>query len=115
VNKIIIYPEGDGIAVMRPVEAARGTVLVSAAVYSDPPEPPEPEPGMPPAPPSIPVLLTPEVTRPETDDEFVMRIALKDVPTGVPFRIITEADLPSDYTTRALWQADFTTHDGVGA
>ena len=107
-NKIVIYPEGDGIAIIRPIEAARGSVLVSEAVYS---VPPAPEPGMPPF---VPVPISPTVTRPETDDEFSMRIALKDVPTGVAFRIITDADLP-DHSTRALWQADFSTPDGVGA
>jgi hypothetical protein len=42
-------------------------------------------------------------------------IALKDVPTGKPFKIIDTADLP-DRSARALWQVDAALlTDGVGA
>ena len=44
----------------------------------------------------------------------IMAIALKDVPTGKPFKIVDEADLPSE--PQELWvvdEADLT--DGVGA
>jgi len=43
-------------------------------------------------------------------------IAAKDVPAGKPYRIVSEADIPSDRTFRAAWtvdDADLT--DGVGA
>ena len=43
----------------------------------------------------------------------IMAIALKDVPTGKPFKIVDEADLPSE--PQELWivdEADLT--DGVG-
>ena len=43
-------------------------------------------------------------------------IALKDVPAGMPFKIIDAADVPTDRTHRAGWTvdpADLT--DGVGA
>ena len=42
-------------------------------------------------------------------------IALKDVPAGVPFQIVDVADVPSDRTFRAAWEADITNPDGVGA
>lgn len=35
------------------------------------------------------------------------------VPEGVPYRIITEADLPEDKSQRNLWTADFTNPDGI--
>jgi hypothetical protein len=43
--------------------------------------------------------------------------ALKDVPTGVKYKILDEADLPSDYTFFNAWEYDFDKngHDGVGA
>lgn len=43
-------------------------------------------------------------------------IALKDVPTGLPFKIIDASDIPIDRTQRNLWtvdEADLT--DGIGA
>lgn len=43
-------------------------------------------------------------------------IATKDVPTGKPYKIIDEADLPADRSQRMAWtvdDADLT--DGVGA
>jgi len=43
-------------------------------------------------------------------------IALKDVPSGKPFKIVSEADIPSDRSYRNSWtvdEADLT--DGVGA
>ena len=42
--------------------------------------------------------------------------ALKDVPTGVKFKIMNVSDLPSDLTFRDAWEYDFTdSFDGVGA
>ena len=42
--------------------------------------------------------------------------AKKDVPTGVKYKIIDEADLPSDGTFFGAWEFDFSTDfDGVGA
>lgn len=46
----------------------------------------------------------------------VEQIAAKDVPTGLPYKIVDAADLPSDRSERDLWEvdeADLT--DGVGA
>lgn len=45
----------------------------------------------------------------------VEQIALKDVPPGVPYLIVDEADLPSDHKFQAAWEADFSQPHGVGA
>ena len=42
-------------------------------------------------------------------------IAAKDVPAGVPFRIVDVAYIPTDRTDRTAWEADFSTPDGHGA
>jgi len=43
--------------------------------------------------------------------------ALKDVPTGVKYKIIDVSDLPTDRDFRGAWEYDFDKngHDGVGA
>jgi len=42
--------------------------------------------------------------------------ALKDVPTGVKYKIIDASDLPTDRSFRIAWEFDFSTDfDGVGA
>lgn len=41
-------------------------------------------------------------------------IARKDVPAGLPFRIVDEVDIPSDRTFREAWEGDFTYPDGYG-
>ena len=42
--------------------------------------------------------------------------ALKDVPSGVKYKIIDASDLPSDREFRNAWEYDFTdSFDGVGA
>ncbi|MCA3380209.1 MAG: hypothetical protein ING08_08190 [Roseomonas sp.] len=41
-------------------------------------------------------------------------IARKDVPAGVPYRIINAADIPADRTFRGAWTADFGAPDGHG-
>lgn len=46
----------------------------------------------------------------------VEEIALKDVPTGVPFKIIDDSALPDDHTFFNAWTVDESTlTDGVGA
>ncbi|CAN7371751.1 hypothetical protein [Aminobacter ciceronei] len=44
----------------------------------------------------------------------IEEIARKDVPAGVPYRIIEATDVPDDRTERGLWSADFTNPDGHG-
>ena len=41
-------------------------------------------------------------------------ICVKDVPTGVPYRIIDSSELPADREFRDAWEADFTNPDGYG-
>lgn len=38
----------------------------------------------------------------------------KDIPNGVPYKIVSVDDLPSDRTFRNAWQADFSNPDGYG-
>ena len=42
------------------------------------------------------------------------QICVKDVPTGVPYRIIDSSELPADREFRNAWEADFTNPDGYG-
>lgn len=44
----------------------------------------------------------------------IEQIAKKDVPTDTPYKIIDVADVPTDRTFRAAWEADFKTYDVVG-
>ena len=56
-------------------------------------------------------VMTPADECPLTTEE----IALKDVPTGVPFRFLEHTDLPNNREFRNAWEADFSIFDGVGA
>jgi len=44
----------------------------------------------------------------------VQEVARKDVPAGLPFRIIATAEIPTDRSQRDLWTADFSQPDGYG-
>lgn len=48
-------------------------------------------------------------------ERTIEEIAAKDVPAGVPYKIIDTDTIPSDRTFRAAWEADITDPDGVGA
>jgi len=50
-------------------------------------------------------------------DLSVEETALKDVPTGVKYKIIDASDLPQERDFRNAWEYDFDKngHDGVGA
>jgi hypothetical protein len=52
--------------------------------------------------------------RPLSDAHSIQEIARKDVPFGVPYRIIDAALIPADRTYREAWTADFSAPDGVG-
>lgn len=54
------------------------------------------------------------ITPSDKSDLPVVEIARKDVPAGVPYRIVDEADIPSDRSQRDLWTADFSQPDGYG-
>ena len=50
-----------------------------------------------------------------TGDLSVEETALKDVPSGVKYKIIDVSDLPPDRDFRNAWEYDFSTDfDGVG-
>jgi hypothetical protein len=58
------------------------------------------------------ITPSPEALKRMTIDE----IALKDVPTGSPFAIVEDSEIPEDRTFRDAWIVDETTlTDGVGA
>lgn len=44
----------------------------------------------------------------------IQEIARKDVPFGVPYLIIDQAEIPQDRTYRGAWSADFSAPDGTG-
>lgn len=44
----------------------------------------------------------------------VEQIAKKDVPDGVPYLIIDESEVPSDFSFRDAWEADFSNPHGRG-
>ena len=55
---------------------------------------------------------TPEALELMTIDE----IAKKDVPTGLPYKIVDDSEVPTDRTFRDAWTVDEATlTDGVGA
>lgn len=57
------------------------------------------------------IIPSPEALKHMTIDE----IALKDVPTGLPFAIVEDLEIPTDRTFRDAWIVDETTlTDGVG-
>lgn len=57
------------------------------------------------------LIPTPECLETHTIEE----IAAKDVPAGMPYKIVDVSDIPSDRTFRAAWEADISEPDGVGA
>lgn len=99
-NKRIIYPTDDGVAIIIPAIEARKKILVTDAVYKtitipateDNPEYETQE------------LVSPAVYRDETDEEFLQWIAEKDVPAGKQFKIVDIADIPEDRTFRNAWE-----------
>jgi len=42
-------------------------------------------------------------------------VAKKDVPTDVPYLIVSEDAIPSDRTFRDAWESDFSNPDGYGS
>ena len=51
-----------------------------------------------------------------TGDLSVEETALKDVPSGIKYKIINVSNLPQERDFRNAWEFDFTTDfDGVGA
>jgi hypothetical protein len=48
-------------------------------------------------------------------ERTIEEIAAKDVPAGVPYKIISADDIPSDRTFRNAWEVQIDVPDGVGA
>jgi hypothetical protein len=44
----------------------------------------------------------------------VEEVATKDVPEGVPYKIVEGDELPEDHTFFNAWEADFSNPDGYG-
>lgn len=44
----------------------------------------------------------------------IEQIAAKDVPTGVPYKILDKSETPEDHLFFDAWEADFSTYDGLG-
>jgi hypothetical protein len=56
------------------------------------------------------IIPTPEALQTLTIDD----IAKKDVPAGVPYKIVDATEIPEDRTFRGAWEANITEPDGVG-
>lgn len=62
----------------------------------------------------IPAVIIP--TQEALDLYGIDAIALKDVPHGKPYKIVSDADIPTDRTFRAAWTIDDALlTDGVGS
>lgn len=60
------------------------------------------------------VVITP--TQEALEQYGIEAIALKDVPAGKPFKIVSTDDIPTDRTFRNAWEVNVATlTDGVGA
>jgi hypothetical protein len=57
------------------------------------------------------LIPAPECLETHTIEE----IAVKDVPAGKPYKIVSVNDIPSDRTFRDAWEAVIDEPDGVGA
>lgn len=51
---------------------------------------------------------------PATKDISIHTIAKKIVPKGVPYMVISQADLPEDRMFRNAWSMSFSNPDGYG-
>jgi hypothetical protein len=49
-----------------------------------------------------------------TGEISLEEVARKDVPAGVPYKIIDTVDVPDDRTFRSAWEADITSPHGTG-
>lgn len=112
VANVIVYQTSDGgMAVIHPAPAARGRVLVSPVVMEERTDlvpvveaggDGEPVVGV--AERKYQVEVAPAQYRPETDEEFLPRVAAGAVPKGVEFHIVDDAILPPDRVLRPAWK-----------
>lgn len=49
-----------------------------------------------------------------TGEVAIEQVALKDVPSGVPYIFVEDSEIPPDRTYREAWVADFSKPDGYG-
>ena len=49
-----------------------------------------------------------------TGELLIEEVAAKDVPEGVPYKILKHDDIPEDHTFFNAWEADFSNPDGHG-
>lgn len=56
-------------------------------------------------------VKTPSKKYTTTDD--LIRIANRDIPKGIKYKIIEDTDLPSDRDFRDAWEGDFSSPDGT--
>lgn len=47
-------------------------------------------------------------------DLTILQMAQKDVPAGVPYKIVDISEIPTDRTFRDAWEYDFSNPDGYG-
>lgn len=47
-------------------------------------------------------------------DLSIEEVAQKDVPSGVPYLIVSKEDIPQDRVFRNAWESDFSNPDGYG-
>lgn len=94
-NKRIIYPNDEGgVSIIIPAPEARERRLVSPAVVKTQEVDGE----------TVPCVIKDAVYEDETDEEFIARIASKDVPAGKPYKIIDMDEVPTDRTFRNAWE-----------
>lgn len=95
-NKRIIYPnDAGGVSIVIPAPAARERRLVQdeeTEMYLDADNLPKQR------------VLQEAVYEDESDEEFLARIAAKDVPAGKPYKIVDASDIPEDRTFRNAWE-----------
>lgn len=99
-DKRIIYPNDDGgVSIIIPAPEARKKIIEQEAVIEI--QEVEIADGKKE---SKKVIVSPEVSRMQTDEEFLQYIAEKDVPSGKPYKVIDVADIPTDRTFRDAWE-----------
>lgn len=104
--KVIIYTRPDGgLSVVQPAEGARLAFFITTEDGTRIPSGDGPFEAVP----ADTILRTWPVAGAvaewaETEDEFVARIAAKDVPAGTPFSLIDPSELPADRAHRGAWR-----------
>jgi hypothetical protein len=97
----IIYPnENNGVSIITICPEARRKILINEAIIkivTVPMTDNQPEY-------QIEEIVKPATYRDETDSEFILWVAKKDVPFGKPYQIINDDDIPQDNTFREAWE-----------